>query len=364
MRKYFLILSGLLFVSILSWGQTKPMVVNGDIKEINEGYIILEVPLAVGVDTIARAPIADGKFVLKAEIKEAYLALLKVEGYDGGFIFIAEPGEVYKAELFQSAPSTIRGGVQQEALIDYQNRIAEANVWLNDLNKQVEEATKEKKFRTLNELNKQLETRKEVLMAELDSLISLQRGTVFSTYIITGGLVKKDLNIMKAMSAQLNPQELQSHPGRILSGWIAQLERIDVGSIAPDFTLPDQDGKSVSLYSLPGKIKIIDFWASWCGPCRMENPNMVSLYADYKDKGLTIVGVSLDEKKDPWLKAIAADSLQWTQLSSLKGWKCEAAKLYNIDGVPTILIIDENNRILAMNLRGERLREFVAERIK
>ena len=109
---------------------------------------------------------------------------------------------------------------------------------------------------------------------------------------------------------------------------------------------------------------LLDFWASWCGPCRMENPNMVKLYAEFKDKGLSVISVSLDEKKDKWLEAIKKDGLTWLHLSDLKGWKGEIVKLYNIDGVPTIFVLDENNRIIAKNLRGEKLRAFVEERLK
>ena len=109
---------------------------------------------------------------------------------------------------------------------------------------------------------------------------------------------------------------------------------------------------------------MIDFWASWCGPCRMENPIMVKLYNDFKDKGLAIVSVSLDERKVPWVQAIKKDGMPWTHVSSLKGWKCEVVKQYNIDAVPSIIVLDENNRILAKNIRAEKLRAFVTEYLK
>ena len=112
-----------------------------------------------------------------------------------------------------------------------------------------------------------------------------------------------------------------------------------------------------------GKLKIIDFWASWCGPCRMENPNMVKLYDDFKDKGLAVISVSLDERKAAWTQAIQKDGMPWVHVSDLKGWKSEVVKLYNVDSVPCILVLDENNRILAKNIRAEKLRAFVEERL-
>ena len=136
-----------------------------------------------------------------------------------------------------------------------------------------------------------------------------------------------------------------------------------IAAQAPDFTLPTPDSGQVSLYSVKGKLKIIDFWASWCGPCRMENPNMVKLYDDFKDKGLAVISVSLDERKAAWTQAIQKDGMPWVHVSDLKGWKSEVVKLYNVDSVPCILVLDENNRILAKNIRAEKLRAFVEERL-
>ena len=111
------------------------------------------------------------------------------------------------------------------------------------------------------------------------------------------------------------------------------------------------------------KPAIIDLYADWCGPCRMENPNMVKLYDDFKDKGLAVISVSLDERKAAWTQAIQKDGMPWVHVSDLKGWKSEVVKLYNVDSVPCILVLDENNRILAMNIRAEKLRAFVEERL-
>ena len=153
-------------------------------------------------------------------------------------------------------------------------------------------------------------------------------------------------------------------PGKLVAARIQALEGVDVNAIAPDFTLQTPEGEDVALYDVKGKLKIIDFWASWCGPCRMENPNMVKLYAEFKDKGLSVISVSLDEKKDKWVEAIKKDGLTWLHLSDLKGWQGDVIKKYNIDAVPTIFVLDENNRIIAKNLRGEKLKAFVSERLK
>ncbi len=128
-----------------------------------------------------------------------------------------------------------------------------------------------------------------------------------------------------------------------------------VGKTVPELVMPDPSGKSISISSFRGKFVLIDFWASWCGPCRMENPNVVKAFNEFKGKNFTILGVSLDQDKDSWKKAIAQDHLNWTQMSDLKYWNSQAVETFGFQGIPFNILVDPSGKVIAESLRGEAL---------
>ncbi len=140
-----------------------------------------------------------------------------------------------------------------------------------------------------------------------------------------------------------------------------QLASFIIGAPAPDFTQLTPEGDSLSLSDLRGKVVLIDFWASWCGPCRRENPHVVKLYEKYKDKGFDILGVSLDRQRARWIQAIKADGLTWHHVSDLKGWQNEVAQLYGVRSIPHTVLVDRDGRIIARKLRGPALEAKLAE---
>lgn len=163
--------------------------------------------------------------------------------------------------------------------------------------------------------------------------------------------------------ATLDPSLQNSILGKDLAKRIALVKKTSEGVEAQDFTQPDVDGKPVKLSDYRGKYVLIDFWASWCAPCRRENPNLVRSYAKYQKKGFEILGVSMDKAADKskWLKAIQDDGLTWRQVGDLKGWENEAGAMYDVKAIPMNFLVDPNGKIIAKYLRGEELDKKLAE---
>lgn len=341
----------------------------GDFKisgtvEIQEGEMVLLVNRVDGQDTIARAPLAKGQFSMEGAIAHPEVAVIAVNGYEGGFLFLLDDEKPYRVDLKKDG-ARIEGGKLQTLYADYMEQVESMNREIRALKEEIASASEARHFRTVSELEQKLTALQNESQSKLDGILQKHRGTLFTTYVMSQMAMSSGNTAFMQQVYDDFPEEAKAmEPAKLLAKRISDLNSLQIGQVAPDFVLPDTAGNEVRLSELKGKIKLIDFWASWCGPCRLENPNMVRLYQDFKDKGLTIVSVSLDDKKDRWIGAIRADGLPWTHVSSLKGWKCEVAKRYEVDSVPYIWVLDENNRILTKQLRGEKLRAFVEDYLK
>lgn len=204
---------------------------------------------------------------------------------------------------------------------------------------------------------KQMEFYRNKMQTEESNFILTHPNSSISAYLLLPGFTRLPLDSMKFLYNKFTPAVQHSQYGKELHKLIIMTESIAVGKIAPNFTLNDAQGKNVSLKDFAGRYVLLDFWASWCVPCREENPLLVRLYKQYKDKNFTIIGISIDlpQTRNAWLQAIATDSLQWTQLTDPKGRMQGVAYQYNINGIPSTFLIDPEGKIIAINLYGSGL---------
>jgi peroxiredoxin len=180
-------------------------------------------------------------------------------------------------------------------------------------------------------------------------------------YLVQNLHYQKEAEEIENMLAILDPSLMGSSIVGNINRTVAKLKKVAIGMTAPEFTQNDSMGNPVSLSSFRGKYLLIDFWAAWCGPCRVENPNVVQAYNKYQKKGFEILGVSLDQSRDNWLKAVKDDGLAWTQVSDLKYWSNAVAEQYAIVSIPSNLLLDPDGVIIKKNLKGEDLHSALEE---
>lgn len=188
------------------------------------------------------------------------------------------------------------------------------------------------------------------------------RNNYASTYFFESYLMDNySFEEVKSFYNRLTDRVKQSAPGIELKKKIDEMGTVSVGGIAPNFKAMTPDGKELSLYDLRGHIVLLDFWASWCGPCMAEMPNVKEIYKKYHDKGLEILGVSLDSKKEPWVNAIEKNELMWHHVSTLNKFDCPIAGQFRVTGIPRMYILDKDGKIIAQDLRGEELAKKMDE---
>ena len=366
MKKFMLFLSLIVCCAMAAVAQEADIVIKGKIDGIKKGRLYMLARFSEeSTDTLGSCDFKKGKFELKAVADEPLLVQLVVEGFSGGFTLFAEPGTSYKAYLCDGPDFYINGGKLNSAYTVHMRKSDSLRAVIEELQTTYDAYRSSRKFRSASLVNDTLKREKDYLR-EFTTGFLADNDNVISAYTIYSNIVMRDaaLKETKSMYASLGEGAKNSQYGRMIKERIDRLAKTQGGAKAPDFTLPDAKGNEVTMSTVKGKIKIIDFWASWCGPCRLNNPALKALYEEYHPKGLEIIGVSLDTNKANWEKAIEKDGLTWINVSSLKGWNCDVVRLYNITGVPSVLVLDENNNIIATGLRGEQLKMFLHENLK
>ena len=337
--------------------------IKGNIKGYQDATIILKKRNAGQWITLDSVKVSEGKFQFTGKIDEPEVCyLFNPKGKYLSSLFLENSDITINGKIDDIKNLEIKGSKSQDALNAFNDEMSSFNNKLEDLYKQYKEAQKTDN----KELMEQLDSTYYAIDAEkinfTKSYIGSNNKTFAAPYILYRELsYSLEVEELDSLFKLLDPALSNSAYFKILDNKIKILYNVAIGKKAPNFTLNDTLGNPVSLSQFKGKYLLIDFWAAWCRPCRAENPNNVKLYADYKDKGFDILGVSFDNKREAWIKAIKKDGLSWTQVSDLKGWNCAAGKLYGVSAIPHTVLLDKNGVIIAKNLRGEKLRAKISE---
>lgn len=365
MKKNILIVLLLLCNTVIS-AQADNLTIKGRLENFKKGRLLLLARSGEEkTDTLGHCTIKKGKFELQADIKEPMVTQIILEGYSGGFTLLAEPGTTYDAYLSENDNYYIKGGKLNDSYTAHMRASDSLRTVISALQAQYDSLRAGMKFRSASRVNSTLQQEQKKLKEMTDTFLN-NNDNLISAYTIYSNIDMRDAGLQEAkrMYNTLGEGAKATQYGRMIKERISRMEKTIGGAKAPDFTLNDLNGNPITMSAIKGKIKIIDFWASWCGPCRLNNPALKKLYDEFHDKGLEIVGVSLDTKKEAWENAVKKDGLNWINVSSLKGWKCEVTNLYNVKGVPALFILDENNQIIATGLRGEQLKTFLKENLE
>ncbi|TSE09234.1 TlpA disulfide reductase family protein [Aquimarina algiphila] len=315
--------------------------------------------------------IQNQKFQIKLPAPESNdFNYLTFKDLRGNVLFLAENNPIEMTIYKDSMRSSIvKGGTENELFFSYaktvkkygEEKLKLSNEYqiatkLGETNKAIKIAAKREE---LVEAEKQF--RKDLANNNSSSLVSIMALTdLLNLKIVSAKEAKEQFN---SIADTLKTSRLGKNLNQLIANAMAvsMQKRIDIGSTAEDFSAPTPEGKMLSLKQSMGKITIIDFWASWCKPCRMENPNVVNVYKKYHDKGLNIISVSLDKKQEAWTKAISDDNLDWNHVSNLQFWQEPIAQAYGVRSIPATFILDEKGNVIAKNLRGPALEEKISE---
>lgn len=364
----------ILFV-IASCGDDKEgYVISGTVENAAEGQEIFVSELnesntqTVAVDTVT---VKDGKFTLDLPEKDApAISFLTLKGSRGNVLYIADNTPIsftlYPDSLYASKVS---GGRDNEILYNYLEKIKETNRKMGETRNEMRNAFTSKDTAKLASLQLTQQQIAEEDKSNKKDLVSNNPNSIVSLMVLQDMLNSQmysssELNeLYENLSAEVKKTSL----AKLLEQNLENLSATAVGSKAPDFSAETPEGTELSLSEALGEVTLVDFWASWCKPCRVENPNIVKVYKKYHDKGFNIIQVSLDRpgQKDKWVQAIEEDNLEeWNHVSNLMFWQDPIAAQYGVRAIPAAFLLDKEGNIVAKNLRGKELEEKVAELLK
>lgn len=365
MKKLILIsIAAAMLLSIAACNKNKEgaYTVNGSISGQDTGWIFLKKREEGKWVTQDSVQLKDGKFTFTGKIGLPELFYLGLKNKEGYFPFFIENANITLKAFADSLDKTeVTGSATHDLYKTFLKQDDMYNQKLEALYKDYMAAKEANDTVKVQSMEAGFDAIQKEQSAAMKDFILKNGKSVVSAYLALSNAYNFDLDNLKEINKAMDASISDSKYVKKLKEREETLSKLTPGNVAPDFSLNDTTGKAVSLSSFRGSYVLVDFWASWCGPCRAENPNVVAAYAKYHEKGFTVLGVSLDEDKDKWMEAIRKDKLTWTHISDLIGWNNAAAKLYGVMSIPANFLLDKEGKIIGSSLRGEDLNKKLEE---
>ena len=309
--------------------------------------------------------VQSNSFKFKGISSTPQISYIQVEGVNGYVLAILENGDI-KADIYKDSisKSKVYGTKSNDDFIKYKSETKSLVDVMNNISSDAQNAIMSGDVVTAMELEKEYNSKeREVMLYEwdfiVDNLDSYMSALLLEVFMIENKVNKDSIiDVYESFSNRIKVSDV----GKNIADLLSQFEDpIEVGEIAPDFTAPSIDGPDITLSNvlLDNKVTLLDFWAAWCRPCRIENPNLVRLHKKYKDAGFDIIGVSLDRTREQWEQAVIDDNLPWTQVSNLNFWNDPVARRYSIRAIPQSYLLNKDGLVMGKNLRGQELEDRI-----
>ena len=359
MKKILFTVCMLVCCAIASMAQQDSYKIEGQLDKATNGRLLLVADTERGMIDIGEATVTNGVFEFTGRMPEMTVV----------YLMPVKKNALLATIMLENANYTITLGTN-ELIVEGDGEALKAWKEFEKLNKYLRKSQQEAQMQLRANPARQQAVEKEfnkvvekVQTQELELLKKYSNSTV-SAYVVVSSMQGLDEVKLGERYEALGAKAKATFYGKKIAAQLANLRKMATGAIAPNFSAPLADGGVLDLHETKAKVKVVDFWASWCMPCRSENVNLLQIYKRFRPRGLEIISVSLDENKQAWLQAIGQDGSNWKNVSDLKGFKSEIANEYGITAIPATFILDEENRIVAKNLRGKELEKKIEEMLK